>query len=248
MSDAKQTVILCEGYNDRAFLKGWLLRLGCTEQKEDPFRIRVSSGQFGFDTPTKRFLRIAPGHGDDNVLALIGPTLKERATKPLDWLVVNLDCDSAHDDNGEQRARRVQSVVERFGASGSVRSTGLGRYVLEDETNLGVILWETADPPAPELPSKQTLERLACAALRDVYPDRAKAVEAWLRMRPNPGAEGCEALGEKAFAWSHMAGWFSEHGCDEFYQRMWRTEPIARALEERLSPSGARELVSALCD
>ncbi len=67
-----------------------------------------------------------------------------------------------------------------------------------------------------------------------MYPSRAAAVEAWLRTRPEPDAGGCAPLHEKAFAWSHMAGWYAVRECDDFYQNLWRLDDVAAALTSRL--------------
>ena len=54
----------------------------------------------------------------------------------------------------------------------------------------------------------------------------------------------------KAFSWSHMAGWYSDAGCDTFLQRVWDDRAIAAQLEGRLRQTEAwsiiEELVGAL--
>jgi hypothetical protein len=243
---AAQSVVLCEGFHDRSFWKGLLERLGCKDQRVDPFGSEVKGrGQFGFRTPSGRFIRVAPCFGDDKVLSLIEPELRGRSTKPLEWLVVNLDSDAQPGDEGAVGAR-VQAVVDRFRTQGEVTRSGPTHYVLADTTNLGVALWGTPDAADPALPGKQTLERLVCAAMLEAFPSRARAVESWLAQRPEPEVAGCRALHEKAFAWSHMAGWYSERGCDEFYQGAWAEEALARPLERRMRQTGVWDLVEAL--
>jgi hypothetical protein len=156
-----------------------------------------------------------------------------------DWFVANLDSDAPHDDGGAARAARIESAVARFKTQGAVTGSG-SEYALVDGTKLGILLWEASDAAHAELPSTQTLERLVCASLRAVHPARAAAVEQWLRARV---AEGSPSLGAKAFAWSHMAGWYSEHGCDDFYQQLWRDDPVVSALQTRLAERGAWDLV-----
>jgi len=245
MTGAAQSIILCEGVYDRAFWKGWLTRLGCTKQQRDPFGNEVK-GHFGFDTPTGRFVRVVPCFGKNKLLPLIELELKGRTTKPIEWFIANLDSDAAHDDDGTARRGRVQSVLERFHRQGAVREVGSHQYALEDGTKLGIALWEAQDRAHPELPAKQTLERLVCAAMRSAFPARATAVESWLAQRPEPEASGCSPRHEKAFAWSYMAGWYAERGCDEFYQAVWADDAVVHALEPRLRHAGVWQLVEAL--
>lgn len=108
-------------------------------------------------------------------------------------------------------------------------------------TMVALIRWETNDPPAPSVPDQQTLERLVSAALAAAYPPRAKAVQDWLDARPNPPQPD-----PKEHAWSHMAGWYAEHGCEHFYANLWRDADVARELESRLRSSGAWRIAETL--
>lgn len=65
-----QTLIVCEGYDDRAFLKGWLLRRGANDPSKDgkiavkdPWQRRVQKGQFAFHGGDDRFIRLVPAGG-----------------------------------------------------------------------------------------------------------------------------------------------------------------------------------------
>jgi hypothetical protein len=245
--EASESIVLCEGFRDRAFWAGWLTRRGFAERRVDPWGKNVTRGQFGFAVG-QRFLRVLPAQGDEGVLQTIEPSLAGRSTRPLDWLVVNVDSDAPDDDDGSRRAARVESVVARFHKVGPLKETGPAQYALEDGTRLGIVIWEASDAPHAELPAKQTLERLVCAATREVYPARAKAVAEWLAGRPEPEGGGCDPKHAKAFAWSHMAGWYSEHECDDFYQHVWRDDRLAAALEARLKGPGAVGLVASLVD
>jgi hypothetical protein len=86
-----------------------------------------------------------------------------------------------------------------------------------------------------------TLEGLVCAAFRAAYPDRARAVAAWLASRPHP-----PEVSPKEHAWSHMAGWYATGNCDDFYQGVWRDPAVATQLEARLRASGAWRIAEAL--
>src|SRR5436309_2878174 len=78
-------------------------------------------------------------------------------------------------------------------------------------TKVALVRWEASDPDGPGLPQQQTLERLVCAALIAAYPTRAKSVQDWLDSRPQP-----PGTHPKEHAWSHMAGWYADQGCEAF--------------------------------
>jgi len=101
------------------------------------------------------------------------------------------------------------------------------------DTQLCVIRWETDDRPARGLPEKQALERLVCAAVVAAYPDRPEPLQRWLESRPSP-----PDASPKEHAWSYMAGWYPEHGCEDFYVQVWRDARIAGELEARLKTAG----------
>jgi hypothetical protein len=108
-------------------------------------------------------------------------------------------------------------------------------------TKVTLVRWEVADPPGPGLPDQQTLERLVSAALAMAYPARATSVQAWLDSRPTPpGAD------PKEHAWSYMAGWYAEHGCEFFYANLWNDSRVVAELETRLQSSGAWQIAGAL--
>jgi hypothetical protein len=43
-----------------------------------------------------------------------------------------------------------------------------------------------------------------------------------------------------------MAGWYADHGCDDFYANLWRDVRIAQELQTRLQRSGAWRIAEAL--
>lgn len=263
MSAPIESVILCEGFHDRAFWKGCLEHLGCRDARPakdapaiDPFGKEVRR-DFAFLSPSGAFLRVSPCNGDREVLRLVRLRLKQRTTNGLARMLVNFDLDAMEDapeaDRRDDLRKRVQQAVERAvgeGAAGPVRAGGWmerpdGTLEIDGGATLvSVVLWCAEDPPTPELPGQQTLERLVCAALRAAYPERAVRVAAWLASRevpsPPPPAEYA-----KSHAWSHMAGWYSAHGCDDFYQAVWRDPAVAGALGARLRALGAWDAITA---
>ncbi len=89
------------------------------------------------------------------------------------------------------------------------------------------IIWHAAGDFGPGVPAGQTLERLVCGALSHAYGDRGQTVQEWLAAAggdPSP----------KSYSWSHMAGWYAEHGCDDFYRLVWREEPVRKELQALL--------------
>lgn len=102
-----ESVILCEGFHDRAFWKGWLLYLGCLDlgslaattttppQILDPWNDPVTKGQFAFKSKSGHFLRVRPCGGKEKILPLANNRLQTRISKRLVRLVVNVDPDIA---------------------------------------------------------------------------------------------------------------------------------------------------------
>jgi hypothetical protein len=242
-----ESVILCEGYHDRAFWDGWLTFLGCKSDGfkpgtpgyplRDPWGHRVTGGQFAYHSKSRKFIRVRPCQGKNNVLreALIRLTL--RTTNRLLRLVINVDVDtSAAGTTPGPTSLRQQDVlyqVQQIDPQAFMNADG-NIEVDNGATIVALIRWEVNDPPAPGLPDQQTLERLASAALVAAYPPRAKAVQDWLNGRPNPPLPD-----PKEYAWSYMAGWYADHGCDDFYANLWRDPTVVRELESRLRLSGA---------
>ena len=251
-----ESVILCEGYHDRAFWTGWLEHLGCENlgrprggreriRVVDPFGNPVTGGEFAFHSRTGKFARIVPCRGKDKVLPTAESRLKDREIKELVRLVVNVDSDV---DAGESDSvgpavtyQAVETLLRRFG---EVEKMEQGDLLLDSGGILvSIVRWEASDPLTSGLPNQQTLERLVCAALVAAYPRRGAAVQEWLDGRP----EATEA-GPKEFAWSHMAGWYAEEACEAFYRAVWRESGVAGELESRLRQCGAWRVAEALAE
>jgi hypothetical protein len=251
-----ESVILCEGYHDRAFWKGWLLHLGCTDPGapapgqtrrtvvHDPWNVKVNAGDFAYLSAAGEFIRVRPCRGRTNVLPAARVRLKQRTSKRLLRLVINVDPDvsPAGATAGATGLRRqdVLREVQTFDPLAAVNADG-NIEIDGGATQVALVRWETNDPPARGLPGPQTLERLVSSALAAAYPPRANAVQDWLDARPGP-----PPADPKEHAWSYMAGWHAEHGCEDFYSNLWRDPAIVRELESRLRSSGAWQLAQAL--
>lgn len=244
-----ESAVFCEGYFDRAFWKGWLTHLGCVslfeEQRpvRDPWGRTVGGGQFGFRSVGQRFIRVVPCQGKEKVLALVRLHLQQRATNPLYHVVVNWDADTFDQRGPEGVAPRVRlsDIVGHLDPAATPDDAG--GYLLDGDppTTLSLVLWEAADDPDPGLPSKQTLERLCCAAIREVYPARGEQVARWL-----DDLTGAPPLVPKSFSWSYMAGWSPEHNCEAFFELLWKDADVAAALQARLEATGAWNVAKAL--
>jgi hypothetical protein len=251
-----ESVILCEGFHDRAFWAGWLLYLGCTDPGRpsagktmrnkilDPWNTPVSSGQYAYHSQTGQFIRVVPCHGKSKILVDARVYLGQRALKPLSRLIINVDPDVpaaglSHGTTGLRRQDIYQFVrqfdpLASFTANGEIEADG-------GATNISLIRWETNDQDGPGLPQQQTLERLVSAALVAAFPARAKAVHDWLASRPNPPSPD-----PKEHAWSYMAGWAADLGCEAFYSNLWNDPPVVRELESRLRAGGAWQTAATL--
>ena len=202
-----ESVILCEGYQDRAFWTGWLEFLGCSSahylpnapggQQKDPWGKPISRGQYGYDSPTGKFLRVVPCGGKAKVLPEARLRLKGRTTQTLTRLILNIDSDLPAGS-----LPPVAAGLSRDDVLAEVRKFDpIAALVANDEialdagaTFVSLIRWEAADPPADGLPMQQSLERLLCAAIVAAYPARASAVQQWLIARPVPPSTGPKDL------------------------------------------------------
>lgn len=249
-----ESLILCEGFHDRAFWDGWLTSLGCNSDgfkpgttgfpALDPWGVEVRGGQFAYQSKSDSFIRVRPCNGKNNILREVRIRLNQRDTKALVRLVINVDVDtSASSATLGPIGLRQQDVLNQVQQIDPVASMNAAGQIEVDggATLVSLIRWETNDPPAPGLPDQQTLERLACAALAAAYPAWAKAVDDWLVARPNPPPQNA-----KAHAWSYMAGRYAGHGCEDFYANLWREVNLVPELESRLRSSGAWQIAEAV--
>jgi len=245
-----ETVILCEGYHDRAFWSGLLEYAGCTNlaresgakpiKVRDPFGIPVGGGDFGFGSRSGAFVRVRPCRGP--VLGPAKTRLAERATKSLSRLVLNIDPDTDAADQDSTGGANQQTLLQLARQFDPVFATSLlGCTIDQGATEICLVRWECADPPAPGIPHQQTLERLVCSAVCAAYPERATSVQHWLDNRPNVAVAGV-----KEHAWSHMAGWYAIHGCEAFYSMLWQDPLVASELRARLEASGAWAIIEAI--
>ncbi|MHC4398051.1 MAG: hypothetical protein ACYTG0_00050 [Planctomycetota bacterium] len=260
----KESVILCEGYHDRAFWAGWLEHLGCADpgkppgksgraQVIDPWGDPVAGGHFGYRSKSDKFIRIFHCGGHKKVLREARNRLSEERDRVrqdtshgrLARLIVAVDPDvGAIGPSPETGFRQedLRSLAVQFDSSATPTDAG-GVSLFEGATVVSLVRWEAADAPAAGIPDQQTLERLVCAAMVAAYGQRAAAVAEWLRSRPE-----ASTAGPKEFAWSYMAGWYAEHGCEAFYRLLWQDDALVGQLKSRLQQSGAWQIAEALAE
>jgi hypothetical protein len=252
MSQGRETILLCEGYHDRAFLQGALLWAGCTDpgwapdgsRKPilDPGGRRVTGGHFAFLSKSMSFIRVQPCGGKPKIPSELERLLKEWPTRKYARIVVCVDSD---DDARESTTSRpgltwVDDRVKHADPKATSTSDG-DLHIFDGELVVSAAAWWTTDTHTPELPWRQTLERLIVGALRDVYPDKATAVAAWLAGLPDGPKDG-----PKEHAWSHMAGWYADKGCEGFCRFVWDDAGVAAAMKRRLDACGFGRILEAL--
>jgi hypothetical protein len=78
-----ESVVLAEGYHDRAFWAGWLRHLGCSDPGAprpgstrrsdiyDPWGDRVVGGQYAYRSATNQFVRVIPCQGKSHLLPAV---------------------------------------------------------------------------------------------------------------------------------------------------------------------------------
>src|SRR2546427_9513354 len=98
-----ESLVLCEGYHDRAFWAGWLTYLGCTDEgfrpgtkgypAPDPWGGKVSGGKYAYHSKTGAFLRVVPCGGKTAILPEAHLRLTQRVSRTLVRLVINIDPD-----------------------------------------------------------------------------------------------------------------------------------------------------------
>ena len=253
-----ESVVLCEGYHDRAFWAGWLESVECTSlfrgsgiRIQDPWGVTVGGGDYAYNSKTGRFVRIVPCGGDIRViLREASNRLSEQQQRyqqvgavRLARLVLNIDSDVRMDNSSTRtgfQEQDLEKLLKEFDCSAA--ETNDGDFALFDGATLvSLARWEASDATIDGLPSQQTLERVVCAALVAAYPERGEPVRKWLDSRPN-----APEAGPKEYGGSHMAGWYADAGSEAFYRVIWSDPKIATELQSRLAESGAWRIAEAL--
>lgn len=225
-----QVLVVCEGYEDRAFLGAWLEYLGMSEHRVDPWGRPVAGGEFGY-VHGSRFVRVVPSHGRPLLPVVAATYLRGHPTRPVERLVLCHDLDKNAPTPVSAGRDDVKHAVE-------VR---IGESAIADIA-IEAIVWGSDDPAGTRgVPDLQTLERLVTSAIAEIHPDRAASVTDWLAAAPS--LEGSE---HKAVAYSYLAKWHADAGCDRFYRAIWDDTRVRPHLERRLRATGAWDILAAL--
>ncbi len=233
-----QTLILCEGYDDRAFLKCWLLRLGATDlwleagSKQNRLNeilraagAKAAPGDYCLRSRTGQILTIRPSKGEGDLWSDAETALKDDVVSRL---VINCDSDRPASDP-DPAGGRMQRLE-----------------LLRGDIEIDLVVWRCGDGPGlPGVPDQQTLERLICASIAAAQPEQWRvAVESFLRMDPVLGPN------HKNYAHAYWAKFFA-HDFDDLYSAVWsrdRFPEIAQQLEERLRRNGDWDRIAALVE
>lgn len=230
MSEGSDVILLCEGYDDRSFWKGLLLRMGCKDERKPRGKRYQKTDVYSFRSPGGAVVYVVPAQQAIGVTDLAKDELRSRVDKPFSRMILNVDIDVR---TVEDARRAVANAVREVDETAVEEA---GEFLLDGgRTRVSFVPW-FVDPTAAQggVPEQQTLERLVCLALARVYPGRAAALAEWLRTRPDPDGKD-----HKAHAWSFYAGWYTRHGTGFFYESVWKDAGVARELESMLRASGA---------
>lgn len=264
MNNPTFTVILCEGYHDRAFLAGvgiYLLQWkepgvddrGNRSTVMDPFG-RVAGGDFGYTHSSGARVRVRPCNGHSKIPDALKLLLNGRNTRPFDRLVINYDGDKggAGSDFVERIHQSIEGELRRCGVTPVVVQPGHWTFD-EGKREVRTIIWRCAhseaDPCDPTflpsgIPEQQCLERLICTASASIWPERMAAVGQWLSSRPSPTTRASkDGTIPKSHTWTLMGGWFAEHGCDDFFKEVWAHPELANTLKDLLREAGTWEVL-----
>jgi hypothetical protein len=233
----KSSVVLCEGFYDRAFWYGMLQHLGCRFEREianlsAPTNYRKAGGEYDGNTANANFVALRPIGGIKNTKRTLESVIRELPKMAWDNIVICVDSDLDATKAGTNSWAMTDIQKWVAGVSPDIETAVTADGVLElngGSTKVFLVYWETADAPSEGIPNQQTLERLVCAAMKEVYPERADEVQKWLNTRTNPPSTAM-----KEFSWSYMAGWYSEVGCETFYELIWKDENLRNAIIGRL--------------
>ena len=252
-ADGRRWTIYCEGFHDRDFLAGCFEDvLHLQPRRREP---GIPPGVFAFRHADVD-VWIRQCESKSKVVPAFDAALREsNAGRPL-GLVMCLD--ERDDDEKPTAGEALQSARDRLGAmvanasapedtlAGSTfdRSTGILQLKDGAQVRLASVTWCCDDHDAEHLPSRQNLERLITAACCDAYPDRGSAVRAWLESRPAPPTDASSH--DKAFSWSHMAGWYPSPGGNDFFRAVWRDPAIRAALCRRMATTGLDAVLDGL--
>lgn len=271
--EKSETLILCEGYQDRAFWAGCLLfafhahdvskaafddsnrgedsNLAARKKRLfDPWDKPVEGGAYAFISPAEKYIRVNPCHGCARILPALRSRLKLAEQRPLRSVIVSVDEDTLDGGVGHPPITMQgisDSLAKDFPEFGGPPEDGIS-ILPSINANIGPIALvhlKSAERGKSGLPAKACLEQLVCSAVAEVYPDRLPTITTWLTSRKDPPAE---AQQEKEIALSLVAGWHAHQGVEGFYRAIWADRPIRDALIAELQHFGQWKVIQSAFD
>ena len=211
----KQRVILCEGPDDLDFLAGYFeTRRTLKAKAADPWGRRLPTHHYTYTTSTGAFVKAYHCGGTRaQFRKMVDLLVQEHQTHPLESLTIVLD------DDGESAEMEVARAIV------SGLQAGFGAQLLGVDWHRVVL--GSGDAATPGLPTKQTLERLVCAAMARVDPGRPPSVDAFLQSAPRGLAS------HKNIAMAFAAKW-TDCSRRDFYKGIWADASLAAQLETQL--------------
>ncbi len=244
--------IYCEGFHDRDFLGGLFEDvLGFVARRGE----QGTEGFFAFRLADAD-LWIKQHKGKQKVVRAFDAALRQSdATRPS-GLVMCLDERDEDErptiadvlgsasDRLRAVARNAIATEPALGGATFDESTGILRLKDGAEVWLASITWCCSDPMGEHLPDRQNLERLITAACCEAYPERGLTVRTWLDSRPQPPTDASSH--DKAYSWSHMAGWYPSPGGSDFFRAVWRDPRTRASLCRRMATTGIDAMLAAI--
>lgn len=250
LSDPPEIIILCEGYHDRAFWKGFLKHFGCADDRTRSTGQTGKGEHFYLAADRKRKVTVKPCDGIDKIPKALAAYLTGIATRPLEGIIISVDDDRQAGALNQSASLTLQSLKDSLAAKlklGQVEvQSDLLLFKIDggESVNIQLMHWASTEADTFSLPRQQTLERLVCAALNKAYPNRSEPVVHFLNSR----GDNAPVAGPKEFAYSHVAGWYAEKGIEECYQSLWRDDLIRKNLIAELQTAGVWEIMNRLAN
>ena len=259
-------LILCEGYDDRSFLAGFLQH-HCQCKEPAPEARRPSKYGKGayvfFNAGGSHEIHVLPCQSVSQVLQSFKNNVRAIASgvhPEIDFLALFTDHDTAADREGPAAAGSASPLVKpqsikdfldeatiKYRESGS-RNVPQWQIERADKSQCVVALLHvrTQDAgPRKGLPSKQTLERLVCHAIAKAHPDRTKTVADWLASRKDKPVH-TDRQESKEHAYSYLAGWYASDGCDYFFRHIWEQAQPREHLVHEMRDTGILQTLESM--
>ena len=259
-------LILCEGYDDRSFLAGFLQHhCQCKEPApEDRRPSKYGKGAYVFfNAGGSHEIHVLPCQSVSQVLQSFENNVRAITSgvhSEIDFLTLFTDHDTVPECQESAAAGSASPFINPQSIEGFLgrakikyRESGnrdVPQWQIEkvDKSQCGVALLHvrTHDAnPRKGLPSKQTLERLVCHAIAEARPDRAKTVADWLASRHDKPTH-TDRQESKEHVYSYLAGWYASGGCDYFFRHIWEQLKTREHLIQEMRDTGVLQTLESM--